>query len=258
MLNFLSLAVSLCRQDLQERFAGSMLGSLWVFIWPLVQLFIYIVIFGKLMGARLGVDAQVQSYGVYVAAGLLSWTCFANTLQRATRVFVDKRQIIGKVNVDLRVFPLAVCLGEILPFAAGFALLFLADLFMGWRPDPLLFIWLLAAFSCQQALAAGLGLFLACLAVFARDIVEAAGIILQMAFWFTPIVYLPSILPSWLSGLLWINPMACATDIFQKFFIFGGTINPWQALWLLAASGLCLALGLYTLDRWQKDIRDVL
>lgn len=60
----LKLALALCRQDIQERFAGSLLGALWVFIWPLVQLFIYIIIFGKMMGGRLGGESQMYSYGV--------------------------------------------------------------------------------------------------------------------------------------------------------------------------------------------------
>lgn len=252
------LALSLCRHDLAERFAGSLLGSLWVLVWPLVQLFIYIVIFGKLMGARLGLSGQVYSYGLYVAAGLLSWTCFSGTLQRTARVFVDKRKIIGKVAVDLRVFPLAICLGELLPFAAGFILLLTADLISGWRPDPALLGRMLLALYCQQVLACGLGLFFACCAVFARDVVEAVAIALQMAFWFTPIVYLPSILPEWLASLLWINPMCAAVETFQKFFVTGGEPASLQLLWLFCAAHASMFLGLFVLRRWQKDIRDVI
>lgn len=258
MKDFFLLAISLCRQDLQERFAGSLLGSLWVFIWPLVQLFIYIVIFGKLMGGRFGGDSHMYSYGIYVASGLLAWSCFANTLQRTTRIFVDKRQIIGKVTVDLRIFPLSVCLGELLPFAAGLVLLLAADTLMGWHLKPDLLLWSFFALYCQQLLAMGLGLFFACCAVFARDITEAVAIALQMAFWFTPIVYLPSILPDWLITVLQINPMLHVTGIFQRCFVFGGEVSWLAVLWPAVAAHAALALGLYALARWQKDIRDVL
>lgn len=258
MLKFLALGVSLCRQDLQERFAGSLLGVVWVFIWPLVQLFIYIVIFGRVMGARLGVDGQSHSYGLYVASGLLCWPCFANTLQGCAHALIRKKHIISKVNVDLRVFPLAVCFGEMLPFFAGLFLLCGVDIFLGWRPETKWFFPCLLALWCQQALAIGLGTFFACCAVFARDVLEVTGIALQMGFWFTPIVYLPSILPAWLAKWLWLNPMACVVEVFQKSFVMGGQANIWHILYLFIISHLALALGLYVLHAWQKDIRDVL
>lgn len=258
LIDFWLLAATLCKQDLQERFAGAMLGSLWIFIWPLVQLFIYLVIFGKLMGGRFGGDGHIYSYGIYVASGLLAWSCFANTLQRTARAFVDKRQIINKVMVDLRVFPLAVCMAELLPFALGALLLFAADLASGWSPSPSLLGWTLLALYCQQALAAGFGLFLACCAVFVRDTTEAVAIALQMAFWFTPIVYLPSILPDWAARTLAINPMTHVVGIFQQCFVFGQGVSPASVAYMLLSAHAAVALGLYTLHRLHKDIRDVL
>lgn len=258
LIDFCGLAASLCKQDIQERFAGSLLGSLWVFIWPLVQLFIYIIIFGKMMGGRFSGNAQVCSYGIYVAAGLLSWTCFANTLHRTSRVFVDKRHVIGKVNVDLKVFPLFICMAELLPFAAGVLLLALADLLSGWHPSPVLLAWMFFALYCQQVLAVGLGLFFASCAVFVRDTVEAVAIALQIAFWFTPIVYLPSILPDWVRNLLFINPMVHITGIFQQCFVFVDQISWASVLYAAIASHAALGLGLYVFNRLEKDIRDVL
>lgn len=258
MLKFLSLAWTLACQDLQDRFAGAMLGTLWIFIWPLVQLFIYIIIFGKLMGARLAISTHTFAYGFYIASGLLLWTFFANSLSRASRSLVDRRNIIRKVRVNLALFPAAACIGELLPFAAGFVLLFVADLATGWQPSlPSLGLVLLALYIAA-ILAYGLGLFFACLAAFARDICEACAIALQMAFWFTPIVYLPSILPNWLASVLWANPVAALTRVFQHCFVPAVSITAWHILYALAFAHLALALGVFCLNSWQKDLRDVL
>lgn len=257
IIDFCRLAAVLCTQDMQERFAGSLLGSLWVFIWPVVQLFIYIIIFGKMMGGRFAADAQIPSYGIYVAAGLLSWTCFANTLQRTSRVFVEKRHIIGKVTVDLRVFPLFICMAELIPFAAGALLLALTDYALGWRPVPSLLVWTLFALYCQQVLAVGLGLFFACCAVFVRDTVEAVNIALQIAFWFTPIVYLPDILPDWVRSVVLINPMLHLTGIFQQCFVFVDTVSWASLLYAALVSHAALMLGLRVFHRLEKDVRDV-
>ncbi|MCR4666813.1 MAG: ABC transporter permease [Desulfovibrio sp.] len=255
---FLTLALTLCREDLEERFAGSVLGRIWCFIWPLVLLTVYLVVFGTLMGARLGGDAGMSSYGVYLASGLFPWTAFAATLQRTTRLFMDKRDILRKVYVDPRVFPLAFCLSELLPLAFGLILLFGVNLALGWRPDPDLLFWALFALFSQQAMAMGLGLFFACCTAFLRDTAEAVAMCLQIAFWFTPVVYLPDILPGWAANLLLINPMTHALFIYHKAFVFGGEIGITAPAVLLFFSLLFLFLGFSTFRSWQKDIRDVL
>lgn len=254
-LTLFPLALQICRQDLQGRFAGSFLGGIWLFIWPLVQMCIYIVIFGKMMGARMG--APSQSYGLYVASGLLAWTCFSNTLQRSARAFVERRNVIGKVRVDLRVFPLAVCCGELLTFAAALLLLVLAALCLSWKPSSLV-AWMLFALYCQQLLAMGLGLCLACAAAFAHDMLEMLGIGLQMLFWFTPIVYVPSILPHQVVWLVQINPMTHVAHIFQQCFVFGGEISLVSMGYVALAAHAAAWLGLTALRKLDKDIRDVL
>lgn len=258
MKDYFKLVASICSQNLLERFAGSYLGAIWMFIWPLVQLFIYIIIFGKLMGSRLGAGNQIYSYGIYVASGLLCWTMFSNTLMRVSRVLVEKKPIISKVAVDLRVFPAAICLEEIFPFILGLFILTIVDLFSGWHPDITLTLLTLFAIYCLLVLSFGLGLFFSCCAVFIRDIMELVPLLLQIVFWFTPIVYLPSILPDFLQNLLWINPMTGLVHVLQQYFVFGNNINWFQVIYFILFSHVSFLLGLYIHHRMEKDIRDVL
>lgn len=257
-MTLLSRLLSICHQDLQERFAGSILGTLWVFIWPLIQLLIYLLIFGKLMGGRLGNQGGTYSYGFYIASGLLCWTCFASSLARCTRCLIDKSGIIRKVRVDLPLLPAAVCAAELLPFAAGFVLLAAANLLTGWIPSlPSLALAGLAIYI-QTTLAFGLGAFLACTTVFIRDTSEITGVCLQMAFWFTPIVYLPAILPDWLANMLWLNPMAEVTAIFQHCFVLTPLPDLAAIIYALIIAQAALGLGCWALRSWRKDMLDVL
>ena len=251
-------AYDLFRQDMRERFAGSILGTLWIFIWPLVQLFIYIVIFGKMMGGRFPGNAQVYSYGVYVAAGLIAWTCFSGTLIRTSRMFMEKRHIIGKVKVDFAVFPLAICLGELLPFIVSCGLLGLVDVISGWRPDPRLLGYAFLTLYCQQVLAMGVGLAFAVCAVFVRDAVEALAVFVQVGFWFTPIVYLPAILPDAIRPVLMLNPMTHAAEAFQNLFVFGAAPSLGGLLYLALAAHLALFGAARFARRLEKDVRDTL
>lgn len=254
----LSRLINICHQDLQERFAGSLLGTTWVLVWPAIQLCIYLLIFGKLMGARLGTGDHPYSYGFYIAAGLVSWTFFSSSVTRCTRCLIDKSGIIRKVRVDLGILPAAACATELLPFGAGLILLAIADIFTGWLPGAGALALLAAAIYTQAILAYGLGAFFASATVFIRDTSEIVNVCLQMGFWFTPIVYMPSILPEWLGNILWLNPMTAITGIFQHCFI--GTQLPEliPMIYTLVLAHCALGIGLWTLHAWRKDILDVL
>ena len=104
----------------------------------------------------------------------------------------------------------------------------------------------------------GLGLFFAALAAFTRDIVEMVNVCLQMAFWFTPIVYVPSILPGWLAHLLLINPMTHVVTLFQNAFVFQESVSLFSLFYLTLTAHLAAFLGLWCVQKLNKDIRDVL
>ena len=62
-MNF-SLIIELAKRDFIERYSGSALGFSWSFIYPLINILIYMVIFGSLMGSRLPGDSSVWSYSL--------------------------------------------------------------------------------------------------------------------------------------------------------------------------------------------------
>ena len=68
-MNF-SLIIELAKRDFIESYSGSLLGFVWSFIYPLINILIYMVIFGNLMGARLPGMSSVWGYGIYLISGL--------------------------------------------------------------------------------------------------------------------------------------------------------------------------------------------
>ena len=74
------------------------------------------IIFGNLMGAQLPGMSSVWGYGVYLISGLLPWMAFANTVTRSSTVFLDKKNIISKIHVDLPTLPLFIVISETITF----------------------------------------------------------------------------------------------------------------------------------------------
>lgn len=253
----IALIWQLTKRDFSERFAGSVLGSTWAMIWPLVSLFIYIVIFGRIMGGRLPGNSAIYAYGVYAASGLIPWVAFSTTVARSSSLFVDKRNIISKINISLPSLLLYVNLSETITFLISLILLFLF-LFLGENRISERILLLPFIFYLQQLFAFGLGLLAATLNVFVRDLKEVVGIVLQLWFWFTPIVYVQDILPDLVKKIIVFNPAYVLIESYHRIFIFQEPI-PLRGLLLmtLLTHGLVF-FSYFTFRRLQKDLRDFL
>lgn len=252
-----SLIWELTRRDFLERYAGSVLGALWAVIWPLINLFIYIVIFGKMMGGRLSATSNVYAYSIYLAVGLIPWICFTQCISRASSVFIDKKHIITKVRISLLSLLIYINLAEMITFMISCTFLLFFLLLSGYRFTIHLLL-VPFVFYLQQLLAFGLGLISAIFTVFIRDTKEVVGVILQLWFWFTPIVYVCDILPDFVKKLLIYNPGFIIIDAYHEMFVFHH-YPEFSPLIVLTFLTHAIILGAYLTFRFlEKDIRDFL
>jgi len=251
----IQLIAEFVRRDFSEKFAGSVLGSYWSFIWPLVNILIWTIIFSKLMGSRLaGIEGKF-SYSIYLIAAILPWNTFSGSISRSATVFLDKKNIISKINVALPSMPFYINLSESITFiiSISFYYIFLLSIQHDISVYHLLipFIFLL-----QQLLAYAIGLSLAILTVFLRDLKEVVGIILQVWFWFTPIVYVKDVLPEWVKGVMVYNPAYILADSFQSIFVWNRIPNVNHLLVLTLTTFGLLLLSAYLYEKLKSDVKD--
>ena len=251
----LYLIVDLAKRDFTERYSGSALGFAWSFIYPLINILIYMIIFGNLMGARLPGMSSIWGYGIYLVAGLVPWTAFANTVSRSSTVFLDKKNIIAKIHVDLPTLPLYIVLSESITFVVTLVIFIILLAFTGFH-FTLYLLLIPALYLIQQVFAYSLGFFLAMLVVFLRDLKEVVAIGFQIWFWFTPIVYVFDILPGFAQKILIWNPMLAMISAYHDLFVY----QRMPSFFYLTLV-LIMSLGLIILDygifkKLEKDIRD--
>jgi len=252
-----ALILQLTREDLVDRYAGSLLGGLWTFVQPLLNMLVFILVFSKIMQSRLPAVAGMYGYSIYLISGLLGWIAFSGTLTRTTTVFLDRAGIIKKIRVNLISFPLSILLSDAIVFAISFGFFF-AFLVIISHPMSWHLLWLLPIFVLQQAFAVTLGLVLAQLCVFYRDIKEAVAVLLQLWFWLTPIVYVASILPEGVHALMELNPIYPIIDAYHSIVLHAQAPDI-SALAPLIVGVICLGLiATWMMRRLEGDIRDMI
>ncbi len=255
-----NLILNFTRQDLIDRHSASMLGAAWTFILPLINILIFTLVFSNIMGMRLGglgQDLGPWGYSVYLVSGLLAWNCFAATLTRITQVFHEKAHLIGKVRMSLWSLPMYVVLSETVHYliATGFFMIFLIAIGFDFTWHLL---WWIPVFLIQQLLAYALGITCAILSVFIRDISQVVGVIVQLWFWLTPIVYVANILPISIQHVVAFNPFHHLVLAYRSALIGGQGPEMLSMGILVAFSVILLSISIFVGRKLERDIRDFL
>ena len=106
---------------------------------------------------------------------------------------------------------------------------------------------------------AGLGYLTAGIAVFLRDIPQTLGIILNIWFYITPIIYPAAAIPENLRiWVFWLNPIATISEVYRDIILVG-KIERWGEFGVtLAISAIVFYLGLKVYQRLRPAFADVL
>ena len=248
------------KQDLKDRYVGSVLGGLWSFVTPLIQIAMFALIFSKLMGSRLesfGAEFSQHGYAIYLIIGIIAWASFATTMLRVASVFREKSGLLGKVHLSLLSLPLYILVSEGVIFFASIGF-YMGYLMLIKYPLNEFWLFLPVIYFVQQLLAYSIGYFLGVIGVFVADVKEFLNVALQLWFWLTPIVYVVSILDAKFQALLAWNPMTHIIGSYRDVVITNENPINIDLLMVLLVSLTILAIGLWLSNKLEKDIRDLL
>jgi len=254
----LSLILFFTRQELIDRYSGSIIGGFWSLIFPLINILIFILVFSKIMNSRLpGIEEQFSQYGysIYLVSGILAWTAFANTIQKTTNIFKDKAYLLHKIKLPLIYLPIHIILSESIIF---FISMVFFILFLYFIDFPITTYWLIIpiVFFIQQLFAYALGLLFATLSVFIQDLREIVTVVVQLLFWLTPIVYTINIIPTSLHSLFTYNPLYIFIKIYRELIIYHNFDSIYSLFILFLISSCICFSSIFILNFLEKDVRD--
>jgi lipopolysaccharide transport system permease protein len=253
---------TLVRRDLEARYKGSILGNLWPLLNQLSQLLIYTYVFSIVLNVKLnlkGLPANNSvTFGLWLFAGLLPWIAFTTGLLQSAGSVVGQPNLVKKVVFPLALLPLVPILSTLIESAFGLAALIVLVAVSSQTLHSTLallpLVWL-----PQLLLTAGLGYFAAGLTVFLRDVPQTLGVVLNLWFYLTPIVYPASVIPQQFRGwVFWLNPLAAIAEVYRDLILVG-EIQHWGEWGIaLAVSVLVFWSGFWCYQKLRPAFADVL
>lgn len=249
--------VSSVKNDLRARFVRSKLGALWMILQPLAQSAIYALVLSKVLAARMPNMESAYAYPIYLMSGVLAWTLFSELILRSMTMFVDNANIMKKILFPRICLPIVTAgsalVNNLLLLAATLSIFAMLG---HWPAESLL--WLPLLIVVNVAFGMALGMLLGIFNVFVRDVAQVAGVVLQLWFWLTPIVYMVDIVPDGARPYFEANPMYSLVVGYQDVLLFGRPPDV-QSLLVLGISSLALlVLSLLLFRRASADMVDVL
>lgn len=249
--------LSSIKTEFRTQFIRSRLGGLWMLLQPLSQVLIFAFILSKLMSARLHGTGDQYSYAIYLMSGILAWSLFTEILSRSVSLFIENSNLLKKISFPKMTLPMIV-VGRAL---VNNILLLLAMLIiftlLGHYPGIyLLYLPILIIITAVFGL--GLGLVLGVLNVFIRDIGQVVPIIVQIWFWFTPIVYALNVIPEKYQHLLIFNPMIVVVRSYQNVLFYNQAPDWFGLINVFVFSVALLSFALILFQKASPEMVDQL
>jgi len=244
-------------KDLKGRYTGSLFGPLWIIATPLYQILLYTFVFSVILRMRFDEGAGTSSFVVYLLAGLIPWLFFSEATMRGISAFIDNAHIIKKVK-----FPMEVCVATVIISSAVTFLIYMFFylsmlLVMGilkFETLPLFILPVIIVVLLISGFSFGLG----SLAVFFRDITQAVGMILNLVFFLTPIVYPASTIPENLRWLFNLNPFYFIVEMSRNVLVRGKLPDVVSILCPSLFALVIFFAGYYIFERTKEAFKDIL
>lgn len=214
--------------DFKLRYQGSVLGYLWSLLKPLFLFGVLYVVFVHFL--KFGSD--VEHFPIYLLLGMVMWTFFTEATQQGMQAIVARGDLIRKINFPKYIIVVSGTISALINLVFNLFVVFIFLLFngvhIGWSallfPLSILELYVLALATA---------FFLATAYVKFRDINHIWEVVLQAAFYATPILYPLTIVikeSELAAKLMLLNPVAQIIQDGRYTLVTHQTTTTWSLI----------------------------
>lgn len=249
LYDYRELFKSNIKKEIRGKYKGSFLGILWSFINPLLQVFVYSIVFSYVM------RVQIDNYLVYVVCGIIPWTFFTTSINQGNVTIRSNASIIKKVYFPREILPISVVASGLVNFAIS-CLIILIFVIGGGLGITWHIVFLPVIAILQTMLTLGIVFITSSINVYIKDLEYIVQFLLNMAFYATPILYNIEIFPISLRWVLNLNPLAHMVNAYRNIFMYHQTIALSSWVYMIVVSLLLLLIGYLIFNKLQKGFAE--
>lgn len=246
----------LVRKELRGRYKGSVLGFLWTFLNPLLQLLVYTVVFSVIM------RSGIEQYYLFLFVALVPWIFFSSALTGGSTSIINSGDMIKKIYFPREVMPIAYITSSFVNMLLSFVVVFVVLIVTGFGVNPVALLYLPIIMLVEYVLCLGITLLVSALTVYLRDLAYMLGIISMAWQFLTPVMYPQSqvadVLPESLMRIWNLNPMTPIINAYRDILYYK-TVPELETLVAAVVLGVVvLVIGELVFVKLQKGFAEEL
>jgi ABC-2 type transport system permease protein len=192
---------SLVKRDLRGRYKGSVLGFLWTFINPLLQLVVYTLVFSVIM------KTGIERFYLFLFVALVPWMFFSTCLTGGASCIFTQQDMVKKIYFPREVLPISFVISQFINMLLTFIIIFFVVILSGIGIKIVAVLYLPVIMLVEFILALGTAMLVSALTVYFRDLEYILGIVSMAWMYLTPIIYSEDFVPKEILPFFNLNPM---------------------------------------------------
>jgi lipopolysaccharide transport system permease protein len=246
------MAFALTRRNVLTRYTQTLLGPLWFILQPLLLTGVLSVVMGRILRA----PSDGVPYILFAGTGTVLWTIFNRSINEASVSLVTVSGIFSKVYFPRLLVPATAIMTAAVDFTPVYLILTAVVVASGYFPGwPILCCPIFVLLALLGAFSAGL--WLTVIDAYYRDIRLAIPYLLQLAFYFSPVMYASSAIPDEWRVLFKMNPLTGLVNGFRWSLVAGAPPpSAFEISWVIGVIGVGLVGGLVFFARFERVVVD--
>ena len=242
------LLFELIKKDIKLKYRNSVLGLLWTLLEPLLTMIVLTLVFSNMFGK--GGD----NFPVYILCGRLIYSFFSNGTKTALKSIRKHGAMISKVYIPKYMYPLASIISSYIIFLISLIVLVGVAIFQKMHLTAYIFQALIPL-VVVVVMTMGVGMLLATLDVFFRDLEYLWTVVLMLIMYTCAIFYKVDSLKNQTNGWIFkINPLYSVIVMFRDA-VFGRSIlaaDSYHLCFSLVFSAAAFLIGAVVFW-WKQD-----
>lgn len=246
------MVYSLVKKDIRGRYKGSVLGFLWTFINPLLQLVVYTIVFSIIM------KNGIEKYYIHLFVVLVPWIFFSTSVTSGSSSVLASKDMVKKIYFPREVMPIACVTGNFVNMLLSFVVIFGVLIFTGWGINFLAVLCLPLIMIVEYILALGIAMLTSALTVYLRDLEYVLNIIAMAWMYMTPVMYGPEMVPEQYRFIWNLNPMTPIAMAYRDILYYKRIPEMATLIHAFIMGVIILVLGYWIFRKLQKGFAEEL
>jgi len=205
--------------NFRTKYAGSLMGMIWIVLYPIILMSIYTFVFTVIFKIRFGAENSSLDYALMVFCGLIPFLSFSEGLAMGTTSIIRNPSLVRNTLFPIDILAFTDVITHLTTLFVGLTILIPTLAITGHLDFAIVSVPFLIL--NQVIFTIGLVWILSSLSVFYRDIVTIVAVFLMVLMFLSPVLWTESMVSGSIKKLLMVNPLYYLISGYRNALMFG-------------------------------------